>query len=399
MEIIMFNMSSYAEWQGGVVNRNYQILQSLLKSSEVNRLVAVDFLPFSFKRMVRHWLENIFRKPKYKIIYQDLTTRAQWINEKLIVFSTIDSFLAPKKVVPKLNLILNKLGRQNSIKSKRVVISYFPMFTDYFGQLNQDLNVFEAVDNWLEHPSYRHYKKRLENNYQLIAQKSDLVFTVAEPLVGFFKSLGREKDIYWIPNGVDAEHWQKFDNQVPNDLAKIPHPIIGYLGIIQDRIDTNLLEYLAEKNTDKSLVLVGPTWPEFLKKWRESKEIKKLRRYKNVYFLGRKSYQDAPKYIHQFDVAIIPHKVDKFIQFTHSMKMFDYLACGKPIVTTPASGVEKFSHLLYIAQNYLDFNNKIQKALQEDNSRLKELRIQAARENSWQSRSKKIIRIINEQLV
>ncbi len=395
----MFNMSSYAEWQGGVVNRNYQILQSLLKSSEVNRLVAVDFLPFSFKRMVRHWLENIFRKPKYKIIYQDLTTRAQWINEKLIVFSTIDSFLAPKKVVPKLNLILNKLGRQNSIKSKRVVISYFPMFTDYFGQLNQDLNVFEAVDNWLEHPSYRHYKKRLENNYQLIAQKSDLVFTVAEPLVGFFKSLGREKDIYWIPNGVDAEHWQKFDNQVPNDLAKIPHPIIGYLGIIQDRIDTNLLEYLAEKNTDKSLVLVGPTWPEFLKKWRESKEIKKLRRYKNVYFLGRKSYQDAPKYIHQFDVAIIPHKVDKFIQFTHSMKMFDYLACGKPIVTTPASGVEKFSHLLYIAQNYLDFNNKIQKALQEDNSRLKELRIQAARENSWQSRSKKIIRIINEQLV
>jgi len=395
----MFNMSSYAEWQGGVVNRNYQILQSLLKSSEVNRLVAVDFLPFSFKRMVRHWLENIFCKPKYKIIYQDLTTRAQWINEKLIVFSTIDSFLAPKKVVPKLNLILNKLGRQNSIKSKRVVISYFPMFTDYFGQLNQDLNVFEAVDNWLEHPSYRHYKKRLENNYQLIAQKSDLVFTVAEPLVGFFKSLGREKDIYWIPNGVDAEHWQKFDNQVPNDLAKIPHPIIGYLGIIQDRIDTNLLEYLAEKNTDKSLVLVGPTWPEFLKKWRESKEIKKLRRYKNVYFLGRKSYQDAPKYIHQFDVAIIPHKVDKFIQFTHSMKMFDYLACGKPIVTTPASGVEKFSHLLYIAQNYLDFNNKIQKALQEDNSRLKELRIQAARENSWQSRSKKIIRIINEQLV
>jgi len=395
----MFNMSSYAEWQGGVVNRNYQILQSLLKSSEVNRLVAVDFLPFSFKRMVRHWLENIFRKPKYKIIYQDLTTRAQWINEKLIVFSTIDSFLAPKKVVPKLNLILNKLGRQNSIKSKRVVISYFPMFTDYFGQLNQDLNVFEAVDNWLEHPSYRHYKKRLENNYQLIAQKSDLVFTVAEPLVGFFKSLGREKDIYWIPNGVDAEHWQKFDNQVPNDLAKIPHPIIGYLGIIQDRIDTNLLEYLAEKNTDKSLVLVGPTWPEFLKKWRESKEIKKLRRYRNVYFLGRKSYQDAPKYIHQFDVAIIPHKVDKFIQFTHSMKMFDYLACGKPIVTTPASGVEKFSHLLYIAQNYLDFNNKIQKALQEDNSRLKELRIQAARENSWQSRSKKIIRIINEQLV
>ncbi|MCX6740920.1 MAG: glycosyltransferase [Candidatus Parcubacteria bacterium] len=398
MEVIMFNMSSYAEWQRGVSNRNFHICQSFLKDSRVSRLIAVDFLPFTFKRAVRSWLEGVMARVRGKIIYQDLTTRAQRINDNLIVFSTIDSLFSGKRVIQKLNLVLNKLN-QSQHKEKRIVVSYFPMFVEQLGRLNQDLDVFEAVDNWLEHPSYLKYRELLQKNYQTIAEKADLIFTVAESLVDFFKSLGRVEDTYWAPNGVDAEHFARASEAAPKDISKIPHPIVGYLGTIQNRVDADLLEHLAQNNPDKSLVLIGPTWPEFLKWLRPvAPEIKRLKKYPNVYFLGRKSYQEAPSYIKQFDVAIIPHKLDKFIQFTHSMKLFDYLACGKPVVTTPPSGVDKFSHLVYIAQDYAEFNQNMQKALIENNDELIKLRIAAARENSWQNRFKQITNHIDKKL-
>ena len=195
MEVVMFNMSSYAEWQRGVSNRNFHIYQSFLDDSRVHRLIAVDFLPFTFKRAIRSWLEGVVGKLSGRIIYQDLTTRAQKINDKLIVFSTIDSIFSGNKVIKKLNLVLNKLNHGQKTE-KRVVVSYFPMFVGQFGQLNQDLDVFETVDNWLEHPSYFKYRELLQQNYQTISEKANLIFTVAESLVDFFKSLGRTKDVY-----------------------------------------------------------------------------------------------------------------------------------------------------------------------------------------------------------
>lgn len=398
MEIIMFNMSSYSEWEKGVVNRNYHIFKNLLNNKEVKRIIAVDFLPFSLKRAVRNFLENILRGPKGKIIYRDLTTKCTQINDKLFVFSTIDSYFSPQKIIEKLKLVLEKIY-QVEHRASRIIWSYFPMFVDYFGQLNEDLTVFDAVDNWIEHPSYVKYKECLRKNYQVIAQKSDLIFTVSEALVDFFKKIGREKDVYWIPNAVDVEHFQQM-TKIPKEMKRIPHPIIGYIGIIQNRIDIDLLEYLVQKNPDKSLVLVGPIWPEFLKRIRRpAVEIRRFKKYKNIYFLGRKSYQDSPNYIHQFDVAIIPHKLDEFIKYTFSLKLLEYLACGKPIVTTPASGVEKFSHLIYIAQNYRDFNEKIQKALAEDRPELVHLRIEAVRENSWQSRIEQMMSLIKTKVL
>jgi len=394
----MFNMSSYAEWQRGVSNRNFHICQSFLNNPRVSRVIAIDFLPFTPRRAVRSWLEGVVGRARGKVIYQDLTTRAQQINNKLIIFSTIDSIFSGRSVITKLNLVLNKLN-QDQPKEKRIVVSYFPMFVGQLSQLNQDLDAFEAVDNWLEHPSYFKYRKLLQKNYQTVAQKADLIFTVAESLVDFFQSLGRVKATYWVANGVDAEHFAHTAERAPEDIAKIPHPIIGYLGTIQNRVDIDLLEYLAKNNPDKSLVLVGPTWPEFLKSWRPAPpEIKRLKKYSNVYFLGRKSYQEAPSYIQRFDVAIIPHKLDKFIQFTNSMKLFDYLACGKPVVTTPPSGVDRFSHLVYIAQDYADFNQKIQKALREDDDQLIKLRVAVARDNSWQMRGEQMFKLIQEKL-
>jgi len=105
-EVIMFNMSSYSEWQHGVVNRNYHIFNYLLKNKDVKRVIAVDFLPFTFKRAIRNYWENIIKGSKGEVVYRDLTTRCVRINRdetELYIFSTIDSIFSRKLVIKKIN--------------------------------------------------------------------------------------------------------------------------------------------------------------------------------------------------------------------------------------------------------------------------------------------------------
>jgi len=414
MEVVMFNMSSFSEWEKGVVNRNYHIFRSLAGREEVGRIIAVDFLPFTFKRVLRNYWENIIKSAKCKVknekhkitnIYRDLTTKCIKIDgypAELYVFSTIDSIFSHQRVIDKLNKVLKKIDQLPDYpitqlpnypitRLPRLVWSYFPMFVDYFNKIPRDLTVFDAVDNWTEHPSFARYRKLLEANYRIIGEKSDLIFTVAPTLCDFFKDLGREKDCYFIPLGVDVEHFQRSDLSRRPDIKDIPRPIIGYIGTIQNRVDLDLVEYLIKKNLDKSFVFIGPIWPAYLKR------TKSLKKYKNVYLLGRKPYSQAPAYIKNFDVAIIPHYVDAFMKYTGSLKLLEYLACGRPVVSTPASGVERFLPLVYVARDSEDFNKKIDQALKDDTIELRDRRVERARSQDWKLQVGKMMEIIKNK--
>ncbi|GAI25894.1 unnamed protein product [marine sediment metagenome] len=103
LEIVMFNMSSYTEWQKGIVNRNYHVFNKLSGHKSVKRVIAVDFLPFTFKRALRNYLENILHGVKGEVVYKDLTTRCVKMPDndstELYVFSTIDSVFSHEKVI------------------------------------------------------------------------------------------------------------------------------------------------------------------------------------------------------------------------------------------------------------------------------------------------------------
>ena len=385
-EIIMFNMSNWREWEKGVVNRNRHIFFALRKNPLVSRLIAIDFLPFTFNRAVRNYAEGILNGPKGEIIYRDLTNRVVKLKKEeglaeTYVFSSIDSFFSPQRFLDKLIRVLEKINQSgNQPASHRIIWSCFPMFVEYFDKIKADLTVFDTVDNWLEHPSWVKQKKRLEENYKIITQKSNLIFTVTEELVIFFKSLGRGDGVYVIKNGVDVSHFTKEINYRDKKLEKIKRPIIGYIGTLEKRVDADLLAYLAKENPDKSFVLIGPLWPTF------TKEAKKFRKFKNIYLFGRRSYELSPYYIQNFDIAIIPHKLTKFMKFTSSLKLLEYLSCGKPVVTVPISGAESIGHLVFLALNYGEFNKRINQALVENNEELERKRKKYAAACSWEKK-------------
>ena len=382
INLVMFNMSSYAEWERGVQNRNYHILRGLLNDDRVGRIVAVDYLPHTLKRAVRNYQENLLSRPLGKVLKKSLLTRAVSVNERLTVYSSVWPIFSQAKFYAGLRRFLQEQGL-----SDYVVWSYYPLTVGYLKELKGRLIVFDAVDNWSEHSSYKKQASVLKKNYRTIDDRADLIFTVSQELESLFEN---KDHVHWFPNGVDLKHYQQEYPIINRDIGNLSRPVIGYVGTIQDRLDLDLFEYLARQNPDKSFALVGPVWYKRI--------LEKLQKFPNVHFLGRKSYEEIPMYIQQFDAGIIPHKIDRFIRFTNPMKMYEYLACGKPVVSTSGAGVDLFSEQLYITNDFKQFNLYLNQALKDKDERAVKERLEAIKEHSWLKRVDKMLDLIEQKL-
>jgi glycosyltransferase involved in cell wall biosynthesis len=193
-----------------------------------------------------------------------------------------------------------------------------------------------------------------------------------------------------MPNAVSYEFFNHVvaNNELPEDVRKIPPPRIGYVGVFEDRIDVDLLSQTAARLPDCSFIFVGPV---------RRSQVKKLKDLDNVYFLGKKPYQKMPAYIKSFDVCLVPHKVDRFTESMNPLKIYEYLACGKPVVATPVAGLELFGGLIRVAQTHSSFATGIVESL-TDGAELVELRKAKAQKHSWSNRVEKMLNIITKEL-
>lgn len=380
----MFNMSNYSEWDEGVSNRNYHVLKELINRPEVNKILAIDYLPLTFKRAVRVFKEDlVLNIQDSKVIKRGLTHKVSKISDKLYVYSDINFFFNPKATIKNIKKTALKLNFGDM-----VVWSFFPFVAPY-SDLGQKLTIFDAVDNWLLHSSYEKQKTRLEESYNLIKNQSDLIFVVSNNLLNFFDD---QPNVYWIPNGVDIKHYNKKYSLINRDISDIKKPIVGYIGVIQNKVDFDLIKYVAEKNPDKSVVLVGPVWDE----QDQNKII--LDKLENVHFLGYKKYSESAMYIQQFDVGIIPHKREAFSASTNPMKMYEYLACQKPVVASSNIGTENVEQMIYTANTPEEFNQKINQALEENSPDKEEQRLEFVKNFSWFNTVNKMLELINNKL-
>jgi glycosyltransferase involved in cell wall biosynthesis len=396
IDIVMFNMSCYTEWQAGISNRNFHILHTLLKDDRVRKIVMVDYLPFTWKRAMRQWWQNRMHGVQGKVISQGITHKLVAVREseiertgyklegvdpsaipfKLFNYSDIGSVWSEQSVYQRLKHDLKRLDLKNI-----VLWSYTPTFVGYLGKFNEKLSVFDAVDNWLEHSSYTKIKDRLKLNYQTMRYKADLIFTTSPDLVKFFD---RSDYCTFVPNGISLEHIANTPKLVGRDIASLPRPIIGYVGTLQeDRIDVDLLQYLAKLNPTKSFVLIGPVWPGI-----KFAVDQKLRSLPNVHLLGRIPFNEVLAYIREFNVSIIPNLHNEFNRHTNSMKLYEYLAMGKPVVVTPSVGLEDFGKIIHTADTPEKFNKELLKALTENSETDIAKRQSFMEQHTWDKRVK-----------
>jgi glycosyltransferase involved in cell wall biosynthesis len=264
--------------------------------------------------------------------------------------------------------------------------------TDLIGVCREKIKIYHVVDEYAEYGN-----KSIEDKLRILQAERkmlslvDLVIVVSERLLEAKKQ--HNPNTYLVHNGVSYEKYEQVmssDIRAPHDMDSLPKPIIGYSGLISGRLDLGLLYEIANNNPDYSLVLIGVVSDENCEN-----AMQKLQKLTNIHFLGFKPIDKIPHYIKSFDVCLIPYRVGEEANFIDPLKLYDYLACGKPVVSVDIPSVRPFADVIYIAENKQNFSKFINVSLNE-NGRLESKRICIARQNDWNSRIEQISKIIVE---
>jgi UDP-galactopyranose mutase len=196
----------------------------------------------------------------------------------------------------------------------------------------------------------------------LLFKHADVVFTGGHSLYEYKRAHSPHRNLHPFPSSVDVPHFARARELVddPPDQAAIPHPRIGFFGVIDERMDLELLAELADHRPDLQLVMIGPVV-------KIAPGI--LPQRPNLHWLGGKVYRELPAYLAGWDVAMLPFAQNDATRFISPTKTPEYLAAGKPVVSTPITDVVKpygREGLAWIADTAADFAAAIDEALRSD---------------------------------
>lgn len=343
----------------GFRTRDAHFMQEFQKHPDVDKILVID-RPTSISELVLLRRES---HPKAgQLINKNDGYYLTKINEKVYI---LDIFI-PEIIKPLLmrrNWISYIFGHKKVLRSVLSALEYLqikddyslfmsaPLFVPLVKRLTPNIFVLDAQDNLLKHAMYKDVRG-LKENYQYCLDHADLVYTNSKETAELF-SVTRP-DVVHIPNGVDSTMFDTLKSfPLPKDLIGISSPVVGYAGKMQELFDVDLIEKTIMEMGDVNFVFIGQ---KLNQKWTE-----RLWKYSNAYYLGDKHYRLLPQYLNSFDICIIPIKVSSQ-HGGEPIKLYEYLAMGKPIVTTKVGGSEVFKDFpqVRIAESSEDFIRSLQ---------------------------------------
>lgn len=254
-------------------------------------------------------------------------------------------------LVPIVTEYMSKKGIQSP-----VLWFYSAAFQAIMDKIPHTLVVYDCMD---ELSAFKGASKSLIEQEKTLLQKADVVFTGGKSLYEAKRQLA--ENVYCYPSSVDREHFAKSldeETVTPEDVNNIPHPIIGYYGVIDERVDLDLLAAVASLRPQVSFVMIGPV---------VKIEASDLPSPANIYYLGGKPYNDLPAYLKTFDIAMMPFALNASTKFISPTKTLEYIAGLKPIISTPIYDVVRdYNKVLSIVEDATGFVRAIDQYLTEN---------------------------------
>lgn len=274
---------------------------------------------------------------------------------------------------------------------------YYNCFNPFFeGCLSPEhppvITIYQCIDDISQDEYTSKHGIRLEA--EAIAN-ADLALVTSTELKNKYEPI--TKNIYCLHNAVELATFSKAlsDNiEKPAELAHVHGKVIGFIGNLDHlRINYPLIKKVALAHPDKTLLLVGPI---------NNTEYKDIGLHKlgNVIFTGSRSHNDLPKYLKYMDCAIIPFLCNTLTKSIYPLKINEYLAAGKGVVSTNFSeDIRGFKDVIYLAENDDQFIALIDQAIKEDCAALIQKRVQIAKTNNWEARESQFWQILEKYLV
>lgn len=318
-------------------------------------LICFSHLRWNFVyQRPQHLLSRLSKK--YTVFYIE---EAVYDNNEDGYFSTLNDDDAVTVIVPHLNADGNRDEEINRVKQildsfflENAIQDYFfwyytPMALPFSSHYNPQFIVFDCMD---ELSAFKFAPQELKDLEASLINKADIIFTGGNALYEAKKHL--HSNIHSFPSSIDKVHFgsARLNKIDVEDQKHIPSPRLGFFGVIDERFDINLIEEAATAKPEWQFILIGPVVkidPEILPK------------NSNIHYLGSKSYNDLPLYISSWDVALIPFAINESTKFISPTKTPEYLAAGKPVVSSAITdvihpyGMESLVHIYTTPQEFI----------------------------------------------
>lgn len=366
----------FAEWDNPYKTNQHHVMQRL---SAANRVLFVESpglrRPAFQKKDVTRIIRRFFRWFKGPRV----------VSGSMVVLSPLVIPFHGFAPVRAFNRLF--LGAQVRYAAKRYGFSspilwcYAVNAADFFGQLDEKLKVYHCVDDISANPLVpKEAVRRMEDK---LLKSADVVFATSKPLYESRKD--KNASTYYMPNVADFGHFNRADSpqtKEAGDLSAIPKPRIGFIGALSEyKLDFKLVHDIAKKRKDWNFVLIGPKG-----EGEKAADTGMFRDLKNVHLFDGRPYADIPSYLKGFDVCLLPNRMNEYTKNMFPMKFFEYLAAGKPVVSTALESLKEHGDVCYISATEEEFEKNIEKALDEKDESLKQRRMETAKLHGWDKR-------------
>jgi len=267
-----------------------------------------------------------------------------------------------------------------------VLWSYIPSAVEMKDFLSADMVVYHCVDELSANPLIPDQITVLEKR---MLKESDLVFVTSKTLFETKKKFN--ENTYYMPNVADFQHFNRAagDLSVPPDISGIKKPVAGFIGAISEyKLDFRLIRHCAERLGGVSFVMIGP-----LGEGEREADLRGLLKKDNIHYLGSREFGALPEYLKAFDVCLLPNRINEYTRNMFPLKFFEYLASGKPVVSTALESLRDFSDYFYFSDGKEEFVENISRALKEDEA-LSDKRIELASRYTWNARIREMSELI-----
>jgi UDP-galactopyranose mutase len=321
---------------------------------------------------------------KEQLAQLDVTMRDCGVS---VVVPRLPEGLSQEEVIGVQRLLIDELLQECRILDY-ILWYYTPMAIPFTQHLNPIATVFDCMD---ELSAFKFAPAAIREYEAELLSRAGVVFTGGQSL--YEAKRDQHRNIHPFPSSIDAAHFAQARSIAhdPEDQANIPHPRLGFFGVIDERMDLALIDQVALARPDWHLVMVGPVVkisPEDL----PSRP--------NIHYLGGKDYNQLPNYLAGWDVALLPFAINESTRFISPTKTPEYLAAGKPVVSTPIRDVVRpygEMKLVQIARTGAEFVEAIEAALnqREDSSEWLLKVDQFLSQNSWDQTWMRMMQMID----